>query len=58
MKAQRRILIQADESGPSCTLPPSLQNPPLQDYEEEVARALENMGKFVKDREKLGSIEE
>jgi len=51
VKAQWRIPIQVEEARPSRTPPLSPQDPPLQDYEEEVARVLGSMGVFTDGRE-------
>ena len=44
--------IQINEAGPSRIPPPSPQHDSLHDYEEEVARVLENMGIFDEGRKK------
>lgn len=48
VKAQWHILIEEEEAEPSRTPPLSLQDPHLQDYEEEVASVLGSMGRFMK----------
>jgi len=52
------IPIQVAEARPSHTSPLIPQDPPLQNYEDEVARFLGSMGMFIEGREQLGNTEE
>jgi len=55
VNSQQHAPIQINEEGPSHIPPPSPQDVSPQDYKEEVARALENMGILGEGREQSGN---